>query len=120
MTSPNLLSSVKQGFAHARTTFDLVITHGAQALDTGVQTLGAAKSVVLGAGHDTVAVLVRAREDLKKTFIDGATQLSDQLVRIATPTRKEQAAARKEEVRRKKKAKQEEAEGLDEPASQDS
>ena len=108
MTPTNLISSVKTGLSQARTTFDIVTAHGAQALNTGVQTLGAAKSVVVGAGNDTVAVLTRAREDLKKTFAEGVSQLGDQLVRIATPTHKEEAALRKAEVRRKNQEKRQE------------
>ena len=114
MTYTDILSSVKHGFAHARTTFDLVTSHGVQVLHTGVQTLEAARSVVVGAGSDTAAVLARAREDLKKTFADGAAQVGQQLVRIATPTRKEEAALRKAEVRQKKTAKQEEAQARQE------
>ena len=107
MTSTNLFSTVKSGLSQARTKLDIVAAHGTQAFHTGVQTLETAKSVVVGAGSDTVAVLARAREDLKKTFAEGASQLGDQLVRIATPTHKEEAALRKAEVRRKKQAKRE-------------
>jgi hypothetical protein len=105
MTPAPLLSSVKQGIAQARIKIDLVTAHGAEAFNTGTQTLEAARSVVIGAGNDTAAVFARARQDLKRTLSDGASKLGHQLVRIATPTHAEQAALRKDEVRRKKRMK---------------
>jgi hypothetical protein len=109
MTPTPLLSSVKQGLAQARIKIDLVTAHSAEVFHTGVETLEAARSVVIGAGNDTVAVIARARQDLKQTLSDGASRLGHQLVRIATPTHEEQAALRKDEVKRKKRAKRAQA-----------
>lgn len=123
MIASTILDTVKGGFAQARTTLDIVTAHSAQAFSTGVQTLEQARTVVVTARTDTAAVLARARDELVKTFADGASSLGDQLVRIATPTHKEQAELRKAEVRRKKQAKREEAahaeENLEQTAAQE-
>jgi hypothetical protein len=105
MNATPLLSSVRQGIAQARIKIDLVTVHGTEAFNTGVQTLEAARSVVIGAGNDTAAVFTRARQDLKHTLSEGASKLGHQLVRIATPTHAEQAALRKDQVRKKKRVK---------------
>lgn len=118
MIASTLLDTVKGGFAQARTTLDIVTAHGAQAFSTGVQTLEQARTVVVTARTDTAAVLSRARDELVKTFADGAASLGNQLVRIATPTHKEQAELRKAEVRRKKRAKREEAAQAEENVEQ--
>ena len=121
MTPTPLISTVKQGLQQARIKIDLVTAHGAEVIHTGVQTLESARSVVVGARNDTIALFAKARRDLRQTFADGASKLGHQLVNIATPTHAEQAALRKDEVRRKKRAKrmeQEEQERQAEPADQ--
>ncbi|HUR41478.1 MAG TPA: hypothetical protein VM240_09965 [Verrucomicrobiae bacterium] len=87
MPSDTLIETVKAKAALAR-------AHAPDVIQTGVETLRAAKGVVTG-----------ARDELKRTLKEGAQKIGEKLAHIATPTRKEVAEMNKAEVKAKKRAK---------------
>lgn len=105
MKPKNVVESVKEGVSEAKDKAAMVAAHGQGVVKTGVETLQAAKNVIVDAGREAAQVLSRTRDELKRTLSDGASQVGDQLSRLATPTRREQAESRKAEVRRKKRDK---------------
>jgi hypothetical protein len=105
MTAGKIVETVKDAVAEARSKAGLVGAHGKDVLETGAQTLHAAREVVAEAGRQAAQVVTQTRDELKRTLREGAAQIGDKLARIATPTRKEQAAAHKAEVKAKKQRK---------------
>lgn len=101
-----IVETVKDVVADARSKLEMFGAHGQEVLQTGVQTLQAAKDVVAAGGRDAVQVLSHTGEELQRTLKDGAAQIGEKLSRIATPTRKEQAASRKAEVKARKQQRQ--------------
>jgi hypothetical protein len=105
MNPKDVVASVKEGVSEAKGKAAMVAAHGQEVVKTGVETLQAAKNVIVDAGRETAQVLTRTKDELKRTLTDGASQVGDKLSRIATPNRREQAQARKAEVKQKKRDK---------------
>lgn len=102
----------------AQATAGIIVTHGQDLIQTGVETLRTAASVLAGARRELHVVAVRTRGELRTTFLDGQLQLKHKLSHLAVPTRKEQAAAHKADVKAKKLRKRSEKahENTDGPA----
>lgn len=105
MSKETIVETVKEAVAGARSKAEVVGARSKDVLETGVQTLQAAKEVVVTAGRQAAEVLANTKDELKRTLKQGAAEVGDKLARIATATRKEQAKARKAEVKAKKRAK---------------
>lgn len=105
MNPKSLVESVKEGVSEARSKVEMVTAHGQEVVKTGAKTLHAAKEVVIEGAREAVQVATRTKDELKRTLKEGATQVGEKLSRLATPTRKEQAAARKVEIKAKKERK---------------
>lgn len=107
MNPKSIVESVKEGVAEARSKVEMVAAHSQDVVKTGAQTLHAAKGVVVEAGREAAQLAVKTKDELKRTLKEGASQLGEKMARIATPTRREEAAARKLEVKAKKQRKRE-------------
>ncbi len=111
MTSNKIVETVKDAVAEAKSKVELVGAHGKDVIQTGAQTLQAAKEVVAEGGREAAQVLTNTKQELQRTLKEGAAQISDKLSRIATPTHKEEAATRKVAVKEKKQRKRSESAG---------
>jgi hypothetical protein len=116
MKSTEVIETVKSNLADAKSKGGMIVAHGQDIVHTGVETLKAAKDVVVGAGREALDVATRAKDELKRTLTEGASQVGHKVSHLATPTHKEEAAARKAEVKAKKQRKRSETEA---PASED-
>ncbi|TDU23324.1 hypothetical protein DFR24_4850 [Panacagrimonas perspica] len=105
MNPTSIIESAKENVAAGRSKVTLVLSHGQDLVQSGTQTLHCAKDVLLGAGHDIKKVVVRTKDELRRTLQEGRERLHHKLTNIATPTRKEAAAARKVDVKAKKQRK---------------
>jgi hypothetical protein len=105
MKPKDVVESVKEGVSEAKSKAAMVASHGQEVVKTGVETLQAAKNVIVEAGRETAQVLSRGKDELKRTLKEGASHVGDKLSRIATPNRREQAQALKAEVKQKKREK---------------
>lgn len=105
MNQKSIIESVKEGVSEARSKAEMVAAHGQDVFKSGVGTAKALREVVVQAGRETVQLATRTKDELKRVLNDGAVQIGEKLVRIATPTRKEEAAARKAEVKALKQRK---------------
>ncbi|AXQ29976.1 hypothetical protein D0B54_15400 [Solimonas sp. K1W22B-7] len=105
MTTNKIVETVKDAVAEAKSKVELVGAHGKDVIQTGAQTLQAAREVVADGGREAAQVLTNTRQELQRTLKEGATQIGDQLSRIATPTHKEEATSRKAAVKEKKQRK---------------
>jgi hypothetical protein len=102
MNANQITETVKGAVAGARSRAELIGSHGRQVVQTGTETLQAAREVVVNGGHQAVDVLAQTRDELRRTLKDGAARIGHQLSHLATPTHKEEAVARKEAVKDKK------------------
>lgn len=104
--SPNkIVETVKDAVAEARNKAEMISSHGQEVIQTGAQTLQAAKEVVVQGGRDAAKVLTHTKDELQRTLKEGVAQIGDKLTRLATPTHREEAAARKAAVKEKKQRK---------------
>lgn len=105
MDTSKIVETVKGAVSGAKDKVELIKAHGQDVIQTGAQTLQAAKGVVVEGGQETAKVLTHTKEELQRTLKEGADKLGHKLSHLATPTRKEQAEAHKAEVKEKKQRK---------------
>ena len=109
MKERNLVQIAQARVSDARSTAEMVAAHGQDVVQTGIETLQAARTVVKDAGREAIDLLTRTNDNLRKTLKEGVDRVGGKISRIATPTHKEQAEARKAEIKAKKRAKAEQA-----------
>jgi hypothetical protein len=119
MSPKSVVETFKEGVGGAKSKAAMVVAHGQEVVKTGVETLQAAKNVIVEGGRETAGVLTRTKAELKRTLTDGASHVGDKLSRIATPNRREQAEMRKMEVRQKKRDKRGQEPAQTESATQE-
>lgn len=98
MNATSVIQSVKDRAVGARSTIEVIAAHSPAVIQSGTKTLRAAKEVVANAKREARVLAMRTKDDLKLTMKEGAAEIGDRLLRLATATREDLAEARKEKA----------------------